>query len=91
MKQVKKDFQNTIKAIRGDRYRYPKPMMTEVQMSKKEATVNCGGEWGTTETTYEVATYVMNDARFADFLARHNAKATIEFNNFGTYQIRIHF
>lgn len=95
---IKKDFQNTIKAIRTDRvaefnnYRtMPKPMMTKVQMEKNEATVNCGGEWGDKESTKAIADYTMNDKRFAEFLARHNATANLEFNQFGTYQIRLHF
>ena len=86
MKQVKKEFQKTIKAIRGDAKMFPKPMMTTAQMEKSEATVNCGGEWSTAEATLEMAKAVMADSRFTDFLAKNNATANLELNNFKTYQ-----
>lgn len=93
-RKMKKDFQKTIKAIRGDRSEYPKPMMTEQQMEKNTASVNCGGEWfsknpGFTERNADL---VMNDERFTAFLSRWNATATKEINQrFGVTQIRINY
>jgi hypothetical protein len=33
----------------------------------------------------------MNDEDFKAFLDKHNAEASLEINNFGTYQIRVQF
>ena len=91
--KIKKEFQKVIGIIRKDKfaYSYPKPMMTGAQMEKRQATVNCGGEWGTPESTLETANTVMADERFTAFLAKVEATAKIETNNFGTYQIRINY
>lgn len=98
MEKTKKEFQKVIKAIRYEmdddisrRQEYPKLMMTAVQMKKNQATVNCGGEWGSRVSTKAVAEIVMNDEDFKAFLTKHNAEANLELNNFGTYQIRVHF
>lgn len=98
MLKTKKEFQKAIKNIRNSRNaelginsNYPKPMMTQVQMDKREATVNCGGEFGTPDEIRDRANYVMADARFKEFLDKHNATANLELNAFNTYQIRIHF
>lgn len=98
MKNTKKQFQKVIGNIRKDRNTkeginssYPKPMMTVVQMEKKEATVNCGGEFSTAEKTMNLANTVMGDERFKNFITSTGADANIEMNNFGTYQIRIKF
>lgn len=93
MKQIKKEFQKVIGTIRkdNDEKSFPKPMMTAVQMEKREATVNCGGEWSTAEKTLERANAVIKNDRFIDFINKHNATAKIEKNNFNTYQIRIYF
>lgn len=98
MKNTKKRFQKVIGEIRNDINKengtsgnFPKPMMTVVQMEKREATVNCGGEWSTAEKTKEKADKVMSDKRFRDFLLDTGATAVVEMNNFKTYQIRIKF
>lgn len=93
MEKTKKDFQKVIGSIRkdGESATYPKPMMTVVQMEKREATVNCGGEWSTAEKTLSRAKAVMDDERFTAFLERHNGTARLELNSFKTYQIRINF
>lgn len=98
MKKIKKQFQAVIGGIRKDRNAseninssYPKPMMTIVQMEKREATVNCGGEFSTAERTKAIADNVLGDERFKEFIANTEATAKIEMNNFGTYQIRIKF
>ena len=98
MKNIKKRFHKVIGEIRNDINKengingsFPKPMMTAVQMEKREATVNCGGEWSTAEKTKERANKVMNDRRFIDFLSDTGSTAVIEMNNFKTYQIRIRF
>ena len=91
--KIKKEFQKVIATIRKEKStgNFPKPMMTSSQMEKRTATVNCGGEWGTPESTMEKAKMVMEDERFKDFLAKVEATATIETNNFGTYQVRINY
>lgn len=90
--KIKKEFQKVIGTIRKETtYRYPKPMMTGQQMEKRTATVNCGGEWGSPESTMQVAKMVMEDKRFKEFLEKCNATAKIEINSFGTYQIRINY
>jgi hypothetical protein len=66
-------------------------MMTAVQIEKKQATVNCGGEWVKIERSKQIADYVIADERFKDFLTKYEAKANLELNSFGTYQIRINF
>lgn len=95
---TKKAFQKVIKGIREDRNAtlgrtsdFPKPMMTRKQMEKLEATVNCGGEWGSAESTKGIADMVMADSRFKAFLHNFRAEARLELNNFSTYQIRITF
>ena len=98
MKNTKKQFQKVVGSIRKDRNTseginssYPKPMMTIVQMEKREATVNCGGEFSTAERTMTIANKVLDDERFKNFIAESGANANIEMNSFGTYQIRIKF
>ena len=98
MQIIKKAFQKVVKEIREDRNEsigrnssYPKPMMTRVQMEKHEATVNCGGEWGTAESTRAIADMVLSDKRFEEFIKASNADADLELNAFGTYQIRLKF
>ena len=95
--KIKRDLQKAVSGVRADRKKtnereeYPKAMMTGQQMEKNTATVNCGGEWKKAETTLEIATQVINDERFKDFLEKHNADARIEANNFGGFQIRINY
>lgn len=96
--KTKKDFQKTIKAIREEKEgsfngnaMYPKPMMTAVQIEKKQATVNCGGEWVRLETSIRVADYVLADERFNEFLNKYQATAIKEVAPCGKYQIRINF
>lgn len=98
METTKKAFQKVIKEIRAEidptisrRNEYPKPMMTKKQMDKDEATVNCGGEWGSAESTKTIADAVLTDKRFEEFLHNFRADASIELNNFNTYQIRVKF
>ena len=91
MLKAKKDFQKVIKEIRGSERRYPKPMMTGVQMEKRQATVNCGGEWFSYEETLKVAQEVMETNIFKDFLESHNATARIERGQLDCAQIRIQF
>lgn len=92
--KIKKSFKKTIDSIRkerGEGKTFPKAMMTEAQISKGTATVNCGGEWCSADFTLNLAKSVASDPRFLVFLAEANAKAAIELNNFGTYQIRISY
>lgn len=99
---TKKAFQYTISKIRKDwrvynhtpAAEYPKAMMTNQQIEKMTATVNCGGEWLSGTTEKEIANFVMNDQRFLDFLEKYNAVAEIEsFYHYSCigYQIRIKF
>lgn len=91
--KIKKELQKVIGTIRKEKSAnsFPKAMMTGQQMEKSTATVNCGGEWGTPESTMKRAKMVMDDERFKAFLEKYNATANIEPNSFGTYQIRIHY
>ena len=98
MTNTKKQFQKVIGNIRkvrntenGINSNFPKPMMTAIQMGKRQATVNCGGEWSTAEKTRTIADEVMQDEGFKTFLGEYNATASIELNNFNTFQIRIQF
>ena len=99
LKKAKKEFAKVIGTIRKERNEeinlpncsFPKPMMTIKQMEQNTATVNCGGEFSSLETTTERSELVMNDERFKEFLKKHNATAKIELNQFGTKQIRINF
>lgn len=93
MDKVKRKFQKVISSIRKDigGSSYPKAMMTMVQMERGQATVNCGGEWLGVSRTIEIAHAVMFDERFVSFIEEVHARAVLEVNNFGTYQIRIHF
>ena len=90
MTTTKKEFQKVIKEIRGDK-KFPKPIMTQVQIEKREATVNCGGEWKSAEETKEIANNVLKSERFKAFIKENNATAKLELNNFNTWQIRINF
>lgn len=90
--QIKKRFQKTISAIRNERGgNYPKAMMTGQQMAKNTATVNCGGEWKSAEACLKIAKETATDPRFLVFLLECDAKAKIEPNPFGGYQIRINY
>lgn len=98
LKNIKKNLQKTVKAIRDDINAtkdrpsdFPKAMMTNQQMEKNTATVNCGGEWANAKTSMERVNAVMNDARFAKFLAECGATAKVEPTPFGSYQIRINY
>lgn len=96
---TKKSFQMTIKTIRENRNarlnvnsKFPKAMMTNVQMAKGTATVNCGGEWASNEVSKDRANEVVQDAGFIKFCEDFNATATIEYQpQFDTYQVRLHF
>lgn len=89
---TKKEFQKVIGAIRkndahlGD---YPKAMMTDKQMFKGTATVNCG-EFIYHENSMGLAKSVMENNLFQSFLTKHNATAHVEAVERG-YQIRINF
>ena len=61
------------------------------KVDKKQATVNCGGEWSTAEKTKQIVELVLNDSRFIKFLSDNSATAKTEYNNFGSFQIRIYF
>ena len=98
MEKTKKQFQKVIGSIRKDRNTaeninssFPKAMMTYAQMEKKQATVNCGGEWLTAEKTKMIADLVLNDERFIKFLSDNSATAKTEYNSFGSFQIRVYF
>lgn len=93
----KKEFQKVITAIRNDisaekgsKVRFPKAMMTVVQEERRTATVNCGGEWGTPESTKALADRVLTDIRFVK-LMKDSTNAHIEANNFGGFQIRVNW
>lgn len=99
--QMKKEYQRLFKEIREkdfgvdskrhDNCKFPKPMMTEAQMEKGTATVNCGGEWLTVDTTKRIADKVMANESFKAFLTKYEAKAELELTPFHSYQIRIRF
>ena len=96
--QMKKEYQRLFKEIRekdfgadSKRVEYPKPMMTEAQMEKGTATVNCGGEWLTVDATKRIADKVMANESFKAFLTKYEAKAELELTPFHSYQIRIRF
>lgn len=101
MKQMKKEFQKVIKDIRSDIHsgidsrrgiaEYPKPMMTLTQMEKRQATVNCGGEWLKPDYEKRLADRVISDERFCAFLEKYGATAVVELDKFGGYQIRIFY
>ena len=96
--EIKKDLQKVVKTIRDERNAakgtdssFPKAMMTGQQMELGTATVNCGGEWATRESSEERATAVITDPRFQAFLAKSSAEAHLELNSFGTIQVRIRY
>ena len=90
--KIKKEFQKTISTFRKESGKsFPKAMMTGQQMTKRTATVNCGGEWYSAEGSKMIAQTVMNDERFKTFLTKCEATAAIEPNPFGGVQIRIHY
>ena len=92
--KIKKNFKKAIDSIRKDRGEgksFPKAMMTDAQIEKGTATVNCGGEWVSSESSMNLAKRVASDPRFLVFLAEANAKAAIERTSFGAYQIRISY
>ena len=91
----KKEFQKTIAAIRDDYCtgNFPKAMCTTAQMMKNQATVNCGGEWKTTEYSTALAERVLKDPRFTALVAYHKGKAVLEQGRAGNRiftQIRIY-
>lgn len=98
---IKKEYQKLIKDIRENdfgvirgEYRgnclYPKPMMTETQMSKGQATINCG-DWNP-EGSKARADKMMEIESFKAFLQKYEATAHIEFvDSKDAYQIRIQF
>lgn len=90
---AKKKFQKVIATIRKDmgNGQFPKAMMTEQQSSKRQATVNCGGEWSA-ERSKPRADAVMADERFRKFLEECEATARLEaMPRFNAVQIRIQF
>lgn len=92
----KKEFQKTIAKIRDDYATgsYPKAMCTSAQMMKGQATVNCGGEWRSTEFSTALAERIMKDPRFTALIAYHKGSAVLERGRAGDRiftQIRIHF
>ena len=97
--RLKKDFQKVISAIRKDRQKleniklrdFPKAMMTNQQVWKNTATVNCGGQCGSYESTIEIANAVISDDRFIGFLEKWEASAQIERESSGSAQIRIYY
>ena len=99
---MKKEFQKLIKEIREkdfgvdpsrrDNCKYPKPMMTEVQMGKGQATVNCGAGWYLNITTKEYARKIIENPSFKAFLEKYEATATIEYMKTADgYQVRLQF
>lgn len=101
--KIKTDLQKTIKSIRdelnaakGETERtrsmaaaIPKAMMTDRQMEKRTATVNCGAGWlSTGKDSKSLAQTVSDSAAFKEFLDRAGATARIEPTGYG-YQIRI--
>lgn len=95
MEKTKKAFQRVIANIRKEtESEFPKAMMTSQQMNKCTATVNCGGERYSTESSKELAEKVLNDKRFLTFLEKNKAAAAVEAVSIGdkmAYQVRILF
>lgn len=95
MEKTKKAFQRVIANIRKEtESEFPKAMMTSQQMNKCTATVNCGGERYSTESSKELAERVLNDERFLTFLEKNKAAAAVEAVSIGNkmaYQVRILF
>lgn len=97
--KLKKDLQKVISAIRKERqqgenvrlYEFPKAMMTNQQMWKDTATVNCGGQWASKGIDQEIANLVMGDDRFQQFLEKWDANAGFEKESSGAVQIRINY
>ena len=90
MTTIKKELQKVIKEIRCGEW-FPKAMMTQQQMAKKQATINCGGEYFSEKETMETVNEVLTSQMFNDFLTKHGAKAEIEYGGRKKAQIRIHF
>ena len=97
--KIKKDLQKTIKSIRDelnaenpDRVNdIPKAMMTDQQVAKRTATVNCGAGWHCTgPNSKNLAQTVSDSAAFKEFLSRTGATARLEPTGYG-YQIRINY
>lgn len=101
MDNMKKEFQKMVKvwrenysiametkgeACRGD---YPKANMNEAQQRKNTATINCYG------VKKEFIDAMMASPIMADFLAKYNAKASLEYKVESAYtkfwQIRINY
>lgn len=81
----KKIFQSIIGDLRtkrniqlGVKEQHPKAMMSNYQMAKNSATVNCGGEWRGREYSQQIADYVMGSQAFTEMIKAYNAKADIE-------------
>lgn len=103
--KIKKDLQKTIKGIReelnaakgeaGTRRcianEIPKAMMTQAQMEKGTATVNCGAGWFSGTETGALADKVKDHEAFKAFLKRSGAKAQIESVAGSSWQIRIYY
>lgn len=89
---LKKQLQKFCKTWRDtDDTRFPKAMMTIVQMNKNEATINCGGEGMSFTYTDCLADAILKDESFKEIMEQNNATAHKERNNFGTIQIRINY
>lgn len=92
--KFKKEFQKVIKAIRDENGygAWIKAIMTETQIEKHTATVNCGGEFSRDKKeATERANTVMADERFLALLEKYNATAHKELDRFGVVQIRLHY
>ena len=103
--KIKKDLQKTIKGIREElnaakgeagarrciANEIPKAMMTQVQMEKSQATINCGAGWISGTKTGALADKVENHEAFKAFLERNGAKAQIESVAGSGWQIRIYY
>ena len=101
--KIKKDLKKTIKSIRDElnaakgeagttrclAHDIPKAMMTDRQVEKRTATVNCGAGWHSTGKDSKSLAHTVNEsAAFKEFLERAGATARIEPTGYG-YQIRI--
>lgn len=96
--ECEKELRKTIKAIRDGGTKlfneFPKAMMTDAQVAKHTATVNCGARFkrgNANEASLKLAEQVMADERFADFLAKYEMAAHIELSKDGGYQIRLSY
>ena len=96
MTEIKKELAKAVKEIRDsydepDRLqKYPKLMMTAVQMAKGTATINCGYHSHSGEDN-EKAERILSNPTINELLKKYNGTMKKEKGSEETWQIRINY